>query len=351
MEISPSELGSWLDAAFFNKGAFITNARTQKILLAKGGNLNKSTTIDSTPSFYLKDFFKDEYLRYNPENCILISKEILIETLLPFDCPIEVLETFDQDNTYIEDFNKLKTCWSETLKKVVLLSREEFKLNDPLRARKKFLLKSLLFGAGLPFGIWSETYGVIGSTPEVLFSLEGEELETFALAGTARTGEEEELLNSKKDRLEHDLVTRDIMEKLNFICSDISSDPTTLESFKNIIHLKTNIRAKILPDTDPLELASTLSPTAALGGYPQTDSLDFLTKTKYQNLYPERYFGSCFGYLGPQMKQFLVSIRNIQWRDNTFFIESGGGVLPQSELAKELTEVRLKRDIIKRHYL
>ncbi|NCY26051.1 MAG: hypothetical protein EBX37_14775 [Alphaproteobacteria bacterium] len=51
------------------------------------------------------------------------------------------------------------------------------------------------------------------------------------------------------------------------------------------------------------------------------------------------------------MKEFLVSIRNVQWKKNLVFIESGGGVVAESELIKEMEEIHLKRNTIKNYYL
>lgn len=345
------ELGSWLSSPFFEKGAFLTDASSDEVILGKGGKIVRKVSEASTPAFYLKDFFTDQYLVYLPESWIRVSKASLIEAAQNFESQIEVKEILNQDGIYEEDFNSLKSAFSKTLKKVVLVSREEFKVQAPLAAKKNFFIKSLLFGTGLPYGFWFEDYGVMGSTPELLFSSRKRNLSTFALAGTARKGEEEELLKSKKDRQEHDLVIQDIKEKLTPFCSSVKTDQTRLTSYKEMIHLKTNISASLNKDADIIALASSLSPTAALGGYPKEEGLKFLEQTKYQALYPNRYFGSTFGLMTQEMQQFIVSIRNIQWRKDIFVIESGGGVLPASELEKELKEIELKRNTIKRHYL
>ncbi len=94
-----------------------------------------------------------------------------------------------------------------------------------------------------------------------------------------------------------------------------------------------------------------LSPTAALGGYPTLEAMNFLKETEYQKENPKRYFGSAFGYKSEKINQVLVAIRNVQWNPLKLWIESGGGVVSGSELENELNEVRLKRNIIKDHYL
>ena len=121
--------------------------------------------------------------------------------------------------------------------------------------------------------------------------------------------------------------------------------------FKNIIHLRTEIEALVDDSLEYTELTNALSPTAALGGYPQKTSLNFLKHSNYTNKYPERYFGSCFGLISEDARQFVVSIRNIQWKKQFLYIESGGGVVLESDFRKELEEIHLKRETIRKHYL
>ena len=322
-----------------------------EVILAKGGMTQDSDEESKYSAFYLKDFFTNEYKVYIPHSWLKVQKKDLLEAASFLESQIEITESMVQESSYRSDFSSLKDAFSEKLRKVVLISREEFKVTDSLTARKNFFIKSLLFGTGLPYGIWFEDYGVMGSTPELLFSAKGNKLMTFALAGTARLGEEIELINSQKDRLEHDLVIQDIQEKLTPFVTIVKREETTITAYKEMIHLKTNISAELKADADILALTSSLSPTAALGGYPKDEALEFLKHTRYQALYPKRYFGSALGLISEDICQFVVSIRNIQWRKDVFMIESGGGVLPASELDKEMKEIELKRNTIKKHYL
>ena len=52
-----------------------------------------------------------------------------------------------------------------------------------------------------------------------------------------------------------------------------------------------------------------------------------------------------------ETKAFLVAIRNVQWKESELFIESGGGVVSESDFSKELEEIHLKRNTIRKHYL
>lgn len=350
MKESPSALLQWLDSDFFAQGAFLTSSDGRSVTFAKGGTFETVNHFlaTSSPVFYLKDFFKDSHLAYIPQKTITLSVDEchLSSTLQADFSPEENL-----DHTYETDFLKLKEAFGEELKKVVLVSREYYQNFQGEETIRHLMAKAFSFGSGMPYGIWNSEYGVIGSTPELLYDVTQDELRTFALAGTAKVGEEKELLESKKDRLEHDLVIQDIQEKLRPFSVSLAISPTGIHPYKSIVHLRTDIKAKISQDLDFTQLTNSLSPTAALGGYTKMKALKFLGDSHYTKMTGQRYFGSAFGLMSGEIKEFVVSIRNIQWRNNRLFIDSGGGVVPESELSKELAEINLKRNTIRKHYL
>ena len=341
----------WCDEEFFKLGAYQAVVGTENILLAKGGELSEAHSFQSSHEaiFYLKDFFTNQYLVYKPRETKLVSRAELLEELNITGPGFEIIS--NEDQTYERDFTQLLQSFGHDLNKVVLISRENYKTQNFKEAQKALFVKSLCFGTGTPYGFWNADYGICGSTPEILFTLSESTLKTFALAGTAKVGQEQELLSSTKDRYEHKLVIDDLKEKLAPFSQSVEVAETHLLSFKNIIHLKTDVSAKLKSDADLAELTSSLSPTAALGGYPKDAALYFLKQTQYQQNHPKRFFGSAFGITSQAFTQFIVMIRNVQWQQDHFFIESGGGVVPDSQLDREIDEIKLKRSVIRNHYL
>lgn len=341
----------WCDEEFFKLGAFQAVVGTQKILLAKGGEVSEISSFHTSekPVFYLKDFFTNQYLAYHPQETRLVSQDELQRELTFSDASFDTLS--NEDKTYEQDFAQLLESFGHDLNKVVLISRENYKTQDFKTAQRSLFAKSLRFGTGTAYGFWNAEFGICGSTPETLFTINGSALKTFALAGTAQAGQEQELLSSTKDRYEHQLVIDDLKEKLASFSKKINVAETGLSTFKNIIHLKTDVSAELQNDVNLAELTSLLSPTAALGGYPKDAALYFLKQSQYQKNHQKRYFGSAFGVTSKEVTQFIVMIRNVQWQQDNFYIESGGGVVPDSELSRELEEIKLKRSVIRSHYL
>ena len=351
---SQSALVKWLDSDFWKEGAFLTSSDGDTIVFGKGGKTSRVSKFlkTSKPVFYLKDFYTGSYLAYEPATILECTRSEIDEYLETLKLPkIKFSPIENDEDLYEKDFSLLKSAFSEKLQKVVLISRETYEAFEGEATIKHLLMKAFTFGTGLPYGFWDKKFGIIGSTPELLFNIDMDLLETYALAGTAKLGSEKELLASKKDRHEHNLVIKDIKEKLQDFAEDIEVGETHIHPYKSLVHLRTDIEATVEEDVDLTSLTNTFSPTAALGGYPKENSLKFLQGTHYAQKYPSRVFGSAFGLVSEDVKEFVVAIRNIQWENSRLFIECGGGIVSESLYQNELDEVHLKRETIRKHYL
>lgn len=350
MEESLSKHSDWFDREFYELGAFLGASNGNEVLFAKGGSTKIISEFDGPQEtiFYLKDFYQNTYLAYTPRVIISLHRGEVPNLQVEHShfSPLS-----NDDDTYEKDFLKLKESFGPNLEKVVLISRETYGSFEGEKSIRHLFNRAFSFGTGIPYGIWNKDYGVIGSTPELLYKIQDNRLNTFALAGTAKLEEGQKLLKSAKDKHEHNLVIQDISEKLKSLGAQTKIHSTGLEPYKTIVHLKTNIEATLPNETKLTELTNLLSPTAALGGYPKDKALAFLKSSLYSSIYPKRYFGSAFGVVSPTIKEFVVSIRNVQWENGCYFIESGGGVVQESDIQKEIDEIHLKRSTIQRHYL
>ena len=201
---------------------------------------------------------------------------------------------------------------------------------------------------GWIFGFWDESSGVLGCSPEYLALREGKDDVFMALAGTTKIAGQS-LLNSAKDLKEHELVIKDIEEKLKQLgYYDIVRNKTLEVSYGELKHLMTKLSAT-LPDTDFLKLIGTLHPTAALGGYPSESAQNKLRELIcYKQEKEARLFGGVFGCISPSWSTGLVMIRNIQWSQDQVCIHSGCGVIADSKVQSELTEIENKRASIEK---
>lgn len=257
--------------------------------------------------------------------------------------------------------------------------------------RRLMILRSLmkLPRSLLLYGIWGtrvgRAFGMIGATPEVLFTESADgTLETMALAGTRAKAlgsdchnnnnhksdrhkndddEAAALLADPKERYEHQLVVDDIRAVLASL-GDVTVGETGVAELPTLYHLKTPIRVRLRKpvdvdmnvnmnnvDMDMERIARLLHPTPALGVAPR--ELGFAEILTWDDVEIRERFGAPFGVSADvgdrlRIRQCVVAIRNIQWQDQRIRLGSGCGVVPESDPAREWNELRLKRESVKR---
>ncbi|MDH4467038.1 MAG: chorismate-binding protein [Bacteriovoracaceae bacterium] len=330
------------------------------IIIGVGGEISKikSLTFFDHHHFYFKDFFTQSYLVHRPQSLHRFRKSDLLNLLEEFSINFQARN--NDDELFAKDFEHFKQAHKENpaFQKVVLVSREYYATqakSDEPKVRAHWLKRSLSIAGTTAFGHWSENQGMIGATPEVLWDYKNETLTLQSLAATAKEGEESELLNEKNQH-EFQLVVKGIEEACRAMRISVSKEETNRKHFGKLIHLQKIFHSHVsLTSQDLIKLTNLLSPTAALGGSPKKNSLEFLEqKSLYQQKYPLRKFGSAFGYLEGEvgiLGKFIVAIRNIQWNKDGFFIESGAGIVNDSLLELELNEISMKRNSILQFYL
>lgn len=189
--------------------------------------------------------------------------------------------------------------------------------------------------------------GVIGATPETLFTVHDGVLETMALAGTAPRHEIHDFPNDPKEIREHELVA-DYLEELLAPFGTVEREPRTLLDLGSMIHFLTRLRVRLGgPDTDLNELVRVLHPTPALGACPRGDgALRQLIEYRKRLGVPDQ-FGAPFGMRHEGDFQVLVAIRNLSWDGRDVFLPSGVGLVEGSRFDREWRELALKRNSVK----
>lgn len=192
-------------------------------------------------------------------------------------------------------------------------------------------------------------HAFFGASPEMLVSTSGRELTTMGLAGSEPRGEStaeddrlgQQLLDSPKDRHEHDLVVQAIRTRLSKISSelDIPTTPSLLK-LSNIQHLYTPIRATLNDQLTVFDLVELLHPTPALGGAPRTDALKFISA---HEPVPRGWYAAPVGLVNRRLEgAFSVAIRSAVTEYERVWLHAGAGIVAASEPQKEWDETALK---------
>ena len=206
-----------------------------------------------------------------------------------------------------------------------------------------------------PYGVWDQTCGMTGVTPEILFSQTNEDdLQTVALAGTRRKTERADedrraIFDDPKERHEHQLVIDDIREVLSAI-GEVTVGSTQVLELPTLFHLKTKLSCRLRSRNAFEDIARRLHPTPALGIAPRR--LGFEAMKTWEPAIDRRRFGAPFGasYIdnGVEKRHCLVAIRNIQWQGQHVWLGSGCGIVPASDPEREWAELSLKRESVRR---
>jgi menaquinone-specific isochorismate synthase len=205
----------------------------------------------------------------------------------------------------------------------------------------------------LPGGMWAYGYsyhshGMIGATPELLFRSERRGYATMALAGTRPVARAEELLRDPKELREHRFVVDDIVRRLAPF-GNLELGPIGVMRLPNIAHLITPIyfAENGAEKMSFAEMIRRLHPTAALGVSPRNEAGQRWLREADRGV-KRRSFGAPFGLEREDRSALaVVSIRNVQWHGTSLRVGSGAGLLPESQLERELEELRQKRAQVK----
>jgi 2-succinyl-5-enolpyruvyl-6-hydroxy-3-cyclohexene-1-carboxylate synthase len=239
--------------------------------------------------------------------------------------------------------------------------------------RLRYLVNLLRKTQGQPlqvYGIWDSQEGILGATPEILFSQSGDQFETVALAGTRLHGEPAHSVNSlavsplmddPKERLEHQIVVDGISGALRTSLGDELVDLQVGQlhelQLPSLTHLCTPVSFRLKENQGTGSdlfgrVVRTLHPTPALGAFPKEVGSEWLARI--QKKIPRGRFGAPFGavfgesVLGELNEtqrlqgHCLVAIRNLQWDQQGTRMGAGCGVVPASQLDREWGEIQGK---------
>ena len=166
---------------------------------------------------------------------------------------------------------------------------------------------------------------------------------TLALAGSTRRSADpsvddhlgEQLLQSRKDREEQEIVVRRIARALRPHSVWVTApDEPAIIKVANIQHLATPIRAQLTHPRSAIELAGLLHPTPAVGGEPHAVAAPQISAL--EGLDRGWYAGPVGWTDANEDGEFCVALRCALLRGDVAHLYAGEGIVADSEPAQEL---------------
>lgn len=283
-------------------------------LVGRGEKTYSAQPHPSLPSWYTPDFFLTEPLPWHTHETYEVVDALDLK---------RVSSTREEPYCFQEMFNDI------TLTKAVAYTHQ------PIHNFSWESALSFLMERGRNYFIYA-TDGILGGTPELLFDITSDGIETVALAATALNPE---ALQNQKEQEEHEIVVKGIQEAL-LPFGNLTIYPIEDCSFGKLLHLKQKLKLNAQPEFD--QLIKALHPTPALGAWPKKPGKAWLEK--WEVLRPRRRFGAPFGYSFPERNEsrVFVAIRCVQWNTSQAALWAGAGITDKSLFAEEKVEVLQK---------
>lgn len=189
----------------------------------------------------------------------------------------------------------------------------------------------------------------IGASPERLASFNNGTFLTEGLAGSISRGKSaiedaslaHTLLNSQKDREEHNFVVQAIDDNLKPYTDRVEHPKQPqIKKLQNVQHLFTPIRASIKEGVEIHELVEQLHPTPAVGGYPRDESVPYIQQIEQID---RGWYSAPVGWFNLKGSgEFAVAIRSALLHENNAELFAGCGIVSDSDPETEWKETLLK---------
>ena len=197
------------------------------------------------------------------------------------------------------------------------------------------------------FYVQTSDLEVIGASPETLVKLENETLYTYPLAGTRPRGKtlqedlalENELLQDEKELAEHNMLVDLGRNDLGKVCQFGTVEVEkylNIERFSHVMHIGSTIRGIIQNDKDALDTVDAILPAGTLSGAPKFRACEIINELEDVK---RGIYGGAIGYIDFSGNLDLcIAIRIIYQKNQKIFIQSGAGIVADSNADKEYQE-------------
>ena len=202
---------------------------------------------------------------------------------------------------------------------------------------ERFLLERLsdLYPSTWRFSVDS----LVGASPEMLIAARGGIVSSRVLAGTCKPGEGQALASSAKDLREHELASESVSSIVTELCSHVRAHGPFLLSLPNVVHLATDIHAR-LGAAHLLDLVAALHPTAAVCGTPRDAAMRLIEEL--EDTERGRYSGPVGWVDTAGDGEFAIALRCGLASGTRLRLFAGAGIMPDSDPDLELTETEAK---------
>jgi anthranilate synthase component I len=194
---------------------------------------------------------------------------------------------------------------------------------------------------------FGEDFTLMGASPEMLVRLEDGVATTRPIAGTRKRGANEsedkalaeDLLADPKERAEHVMLVDLGRNDLGRVCQYGTVKVTnmmSIERYSHVMHIVSQVQGKVNPNMDAFDLLRATFPAGTLSGAPKVRAMEIIEELEGTRRGP---YGGAVGYFSfDGSMDMCITIRALLMKGDTLYIQSGAGLVADSEPTKEYEE-------------
>jgi anthranilate synthase component 1 len=190
-------------------------------------------------------------------------------------------------------------------------------------------------------------FSLVGSSPEILVRLRGNEVTIRPIAGTRPRGtnkEEdnalaEDLLADPKERAEHlmllDLGRNDV-GRVSEIGSVKVTESYSIEKYSHVMHIVSNVKGKAKTTVNSLKALIAGFPAGTVTGAPKIRAMEIIDELENEK---RSFYAGAIGYFGANGEMdTCITLRTALIQNGQMYVQAGGGVVADSNPESEYQE-------------
>ncbi|MDN3712137.1 chorismate-binding protein [Paracoccus cavernae] len=200
-------------------------------------------------------------------------------------------------------------------------------------------------------------FQIVGASPEILVRLRDGEVTVRPIAGTRKRGADEaedraleaDLLGDQKELAEHlmllDLGRNDV-GRVAKIGTVRPTEQFTIERYSHVMHIVSNVVGELREGEDALSALLAGMPAGTVSGAPKVRAMEIIDE-----LEPEKrgVYAGAVGYFAANGEMDMcIALRTAVVKDETLYIQAGGGVVYDSDPEAEFEETVNKSRALRR---
>ena len=193
-----------------------------------------------------------------------------------------------------------------------------------------------------------QNFSLVGSSPEILVRLKDNNITVRPIAGTRKRGKDEnedkklakDLLSDPKEIAEHlmllDLGRNDV-GRVSLKDSVKVTEKMIIENYSHVMHIVSNVTGKLNKKYHPLDVLAAGFPAGTVSGAPKIRAMEIINEV--ENISRSFYAGGVGYFAHDGSLDTCITLRTGLIKNKTLFVQSGGGIVADSNKLSEYNEI------------